>query len=121
MNTILWIAQMGLAAVFFYAGIKNLLAVQKHDLRSVAGPSFQCIGVSAPTACAIGLAEILGAIGLVVPLSTQEPYLLAQMSAGALAVLMLAACVYHARRKEHTSPIVGLFFVAILVIVGRMR
>jgi putative oxidoreductase len=121
MNTILWIAQMGLAAIFFYAGIKNLLAFQKHDLRAAAGPSFQCIGVSAPTAFAIGFTEILGAIGLVIPLGAQEPYLVAQLSAGVLAVLLLAACIYHARRKEHTSPIVGLFFLAIFVIVGRMH
>jgi uncharacterized membrane protein YphA (DoxX/SURF4 family) len=121
MNTILWIAQLGLAAIFLYAGIKNLLAFQKHELSSAGGPSFQWIGVSAPTACAIGFAEILGAVGLLVPLGAQEPFLIAQVSAGALAVLLLAACIYHARRKEHTSPIVALFFVAIFVIVGRMH
>jgi hypothetical protein len=57
----------------------------------------------------------------VVPLGSQDPYILAQLSAGALALLLLAACVYHARRKEHTSPIVGLIFLAIFVIVGRMH
>ncbi len=121
MNAILWVAQLGLAAIFFYAGIKNLLTFQKHDLHPVAGPSFQWIGVSAPTACAIGFAEILGAVGLVVPLSSQDPYFGTQLSAGGLAILLLAACIYHARRKEHTSPLVGLFFLAIFVIVGRMH
>ena len=121
MNTILWIAQLGLAAIFFYAGIKNLLAFQKHDLRAAAGPSFQWIGVSAPTACAIGFAEILGAVGLVVPLGSQDPYILAQLSAGGLELLLIAACIYHARRNEHTSPLVGLFFLAVFVIVGRMH
>jgi hypothetical protein len=67
------------------------------------------------------LAEIVGAIGLLVPLGTQEPYFVAQVSAGALALLMLAACVHHARRKEQTAPIVALFFLAIFVIVGRMH
>jgi len=38
-----------------------------------------------------------------------------------MALLLLAACVYHARRREHTSPIVGLFFLAVFVIVGRMQ
>ncbi len=112
---------MGLAVIFFYAGVKNLLAFQRQQLWPSTGPNFQWIGVSAPTACAIGFTEILGAIGLVVPLGAQEPYLVAQVSAGVLALLLLAACTYHARRKEHTSPLVALFFVAIFVIVGRMR
>jgi uncharacterized membrane protein len=121
MNTVLWIAQLCLAGIFLYAGVKNLLAFQKQNLRPAAGPSFQCIGISTPAACAIGFAEILGAIGLLVPLGSQEPYLVAQLSAGALALLMLAACAYHARRKEETAPIVALFFLAIFVIVGRMN
>jgi uncharacterized membrane protein YphA (DoxX/SURF4 family) len=121
MNTFLWISQMCLAAIFLYAGVMNLLAFQKQHLRPAAGPSFQCIGVSAPTACAIGLAEILGAVGLLVPLGAQQPYFVAQVSAGALALLLLAACVHHARRREQTAPIVALFFLAIFVIVGRMR
>jgi len=121
MNTFLWIAQMCLAAIFLYAGIMNLLAFQRHELRPASGPSFQCIGVSAAAACAIGLAEILGAIGLLVPLASQEPYIVAQVSAGALALLLLAACVYHARRKEQTAPILAVFFLALFVIVGRMR
>jgi uncharacterized membrane protein YphA (DoxX/SURF4 family) len=121
MNTILWIAQACLAGIFLYAGVMNLLAIQKSQLRPAEGPSFQCIGVSAPTAGIIGFAEIVGAIGLLVPLGTQEPYILAQMSAGALGLLMLAACVHHARRNEQTAPIVALFFLALFVIVGRMR
>jgi hypothetical protein len=121
MNTFLWIAQMCLAGIFLYAGVKNLLALQKQQLKPAEGPSFQCIGVSATTACVIGFAEILGAVGLLVPLGSQEPYLVAQVSAGALAVLMLAACVHHARRKEQTAPILALFFLALFVIVGRMK
>jgi uncharacterized membrane protein YphA (DoxX/SURF4 family) len=121
MNTFLWIAQMCLAGIFLYAGIMNLLAFQRQHLRPAEGPSFQCIGLSGPTACAIGFAEILGAIGLVIPLGAQDPYLVTQLSAGALAILLLAACVYHARRKEQTAPIVAVFFLAVFVIVGRMR
>ena len=71
--------------------------------------------------CAIGIAEIVGAVGLIVPFGSLEPYRVAQVSAGALAVLLLAACVYHARRQEQTAPIVALFFLAIFVIVGRMH
>lgn len=121
MNTVLWIAQMGLASVFVYAGIVNLLAFQNHEPKPASGPSFQCIGVSAGTACAIGLGEILGGIGLIVPFGTLNQYFVVQVSAGALALLLLAACIYHGRRKEHTSPIVALFFLAIFVIVGRMH
>ena len=121
MNTFLWIAQMCLAGIFLYAGVMNLLAIQKQHLRPVSGPSFQCIGVKPIAACAIGFAEILGAVGLLVPLADQGPFFVAQISAGALALLLLAACVYHARRNEHTAPIIALFFLAIFVIVGRMH
>jgi len=121
MNTFLWIAQMCLAGIFLYAGVMNLLAFQRHELRPTSGPSFQCIGVPALVACAIGFGEILGAAGLLVPLGTQEPYLVAQVSAGALGLLLLAACLYHALRKEQTAPIVALFFLALFVVVGRMH
>jgi uncharacterized membrane protein YphA (DoxX/SURF4 family) len=121
MNTFLWMAQMCLAGIFLYAGVMNLIAFQKHELRPASGPSFQCIGVPALAACAIGFAEILGAVGLLVPLGSQEPYIVAQVSAGALALLLVAACVYHARRNEQTAPIVAVFFLALFVIVGRMR
>ena len=56
MNTFLWIAQMCLAGIFLYAGVMNLLAIQKQHLRPVSGPSFQCIGVKPIAACAIGFA-----------------------------------------------------------------
>ena len=67
-----------------------------------------------------GLLEILGAVGLLVPLADEGPFFVAQISAGALALLLLAACVHHARRREQTAPILALFFLALFVIVGRM-
>ncbi len=120
MNTVLWVAQTGLAVIFIYAGITNLIAFQRHGLTTDTGFSSLCFGDSPATTGALGFAEILGALGLLVPFGTLTPYFVVQLSAGALALLMLAAIVYHARRREHTSPILALFFLALFVIVGRM-
>jgi hypothetical protein len=47
------------------------------------------------------------------------PYIVPRLAAAALAVLMIVASVYHARRHETAVPNVVLFLMAVLVIVGR--
>jgi hypothetical protein len=48
----------------------------------------------------IGLAEILGAIGLVVPAAVHIAPILVPLAAVGLALVMAGAAVVHARRKE---------------------
>ena len=124
MNGLLWIAQIILAAIFFCTGAGKLFAYQRLmgalQVRSKGRPA----GISRGLATFIGLAEMAGALAVVMPpaLTPAElasGYLLVRLAAMGLALIMVLAAVYHLRRKEETAPAVTLFLLALLVIVER--
>jgi hypothetical protein len=67
----------------------------------------------------VGIAELLGAVGVVVPVDLWPPYVLLRLAAAGLALLMVIAGIYHIRRQESAAPSVALFLLALFVIVGR--
>lgn len=79
MNTLLWIAQIILAGVFLSMGISKILAYEKFvkamEDRSQAGR----LGMSRSLAAFIGLLEITGAIGLLVPVDLWPPHVLLRL------------------------------------------
>jgi hypothetical protein len=77
------------------------------------------IGLSRGQAAAIALLEIAGAAGVLLPFDPWPPYILLRLAAGGLALLMVAAGIYHLRRQESASPTVAIFLLALFVIVGR--
>jgi uncharacterized membrane protein len=119
MNTLLWIAQILLAAIFLFTGATKLIAyerlIRKVESRSNGLPA----GVSRGLAAFIGLAEIAGALGLLVPISHLFQNLLILAAASGLALIMVLAGIYHLRRHEEAAPAVALFLLALFVIVGR--
>jgi uncharacterized membrane protein YphA (DoxX/SURF4 family) len=119
MNTLLWIAQILLAGVFLFTGASKLLAYDQLaravEKRSKGGK----IGLSRQQAAIVGLVEIVGAVGLIVPVDPWPPYILLRLAAAGLAMLMVIAGIYHLRRQESATPSVVLFLLAIFVIVGR--
>jgi len=73
----------------------------------------------------VGAAEIVGAVGLILPLLTGIAPLLTPIAATALALLMLGAVVVHLRRKETPVPplVLGILsavsaVIGFLVILG---
>jgi uncharacterized membrane protein YphA (DoxX/SURF4 family) len=119
MNTLLWIVQIVLAGVFLFTGFSKIFAygqvVKMMETKSKAGR----IGVSRGQAVLVGLLEIAGAVGLLAPMDPWPPYILLRLAAGGLALLMVAAGIFHIRRKESAAPSVALFLLALFVIVGR--
>jgi uncharacterized membrane protein YphA (DoxX/SURF4 family) len=119
MNTVLWIAQILLAAVFLFTGASKLLAyeelVRAVERRSKGGK----IGMSRPLAGIVGLLEIAGAVGVILPVDPWPPQVLLRLAAAGLALLMVVAGIYHLSRQESATPSVVLFLLAIFVIVGR--
>ncbi len=66
---------------------------------------------SPPAIKLIGLAEVAGALGLVLPWALNVAPVLTPFAGYSLAVLMTGAAIVHARRREY----VGLPFVLLLV------
>ncbi|HXR38906.1 MAG TPA: DoxX family protein [Terracidiphilus sp.] len=119
MNTLLWIAQIILAGVFLFTGFSKVFAyervVKAVEARSKAGR----IGMSRGQAVLVGLVEIAGAAGVLVPVDVWPPYVFLRLACAGLGLLMVAAGIYHIRRQESAAPSVALFLLALFVIVGR--
>ncbi len=124
MNGLAWIAQIILTACFLVTGAGKLLAYRRLmsvvESRSNRGPA----GVSRGLAAFIGVAEIAGAIGVVMPASLTPPdlaagHLLVRLAAAGLALVMVLAGIYHLRRKEEAAPAVTLFLLALFVVYER--
>ncbi|MEK4105004.1 DoxX family protein [Paenibacillus sp. FSL R10-2791] len=70
----------------------------------------------------IGIAELLGALGLVLPWALNIAPLLTLIAAIALAAVALLGTLFHIRRKEYRELSVNIFFVvlALIVAIGRL-
>jgi hypothetical protein len=119
MNGLLWIAQILLAGVFLVTGATKLFAYENLMKRLEARSKSGLVGMSRGQAALIGLLEIAGALGVVVPIHFAIPHLLVLLAAGGLALLMVGAGIYHLRRQEPAAHVVAIFLLALFVIVGR--
>jgi uncharacterized membrane protein len=94
-NVVLWVAQVILALAFFGAGFDQAFVYEDAGRRMawVAALPKRFAGV-------LGILEMLGAIGLIVPAWTGTMPWLTATAALALAVLMGLAAAYHVSRRE---------------------
>jgi uncharacterized membrane protein YphA (DoxX/SURF4 family) len=118
-DTLLWMVQILLACLFLSAGSSKILAYDKLAQVIEAKSKGGRIGMSREVAALVGLLEIVGAVGLVVPIDLWPPHVVPRLAAGGLALLMVFAGIYHLRRVESAIPSVVLFLMALFVIVGR--
>jgi hypothetical protein len=117
LNVALWVVQGWLAAVFLIAGAVKL-AQRKAALEQRPGMAY--VADRTPTEMKLlGLAEVLGAIGLVVPWLLRTAPGLTPVAAACLAVLMLGAVAVHRRRHESMAFPGGLLALSLFVAVGR--
>ncbi|AWG67052.1 DoxX family protein [Mycobacteroides abscessus] len=118
MNVALWISASVLAALFFGAGALKLVRSRQQLATSGMGFAEQFSPVSVKL---IGIAEILGAVGLILPALTHLKPGLVPAAAIGLASLMIGAAVVHFGRKEPANIVVNavLFLLAVFVAWGR--
>ncbi|TNJ43308.1 DoxX family protein [Phaeobacter sp. B1627] len=116
----LWIAQAALAAMFLMAGFMKLTS---------APAEMVAMGLAwvenAPVILIrfIGLAEVAGAVGLILPAATRIMPELTKLAAAGLAVIMVLAAAFHIYRGElEVVPMNAvLFALAAFVIWGRTK
>lgn len=98
MNVVLWILQGILALLFLFSGSTKLLQPKSklaEDPRMGWTNDF-----SQQTIKLIGAAEVLGALGLILPGITGIAEILTPLAASGLTVIMIGATVTHIRRGE---------------------
>ena len=119
MNVLLWIAQILLAGTFLFAGISKILAYEELVKAVEAKSKGSLTGMSRLQAAIVGILELIGAAGVLMPVDLWPPYILLRLAAAGLALLMVISGIYHIRRQETAAPSVVLFLLAVFVIVGR--
>jgi uncharacterized membrane protein len=116
-NVFLWSVQAILAAMFAMSGLVKTIQPKE----KLAGKYPWMQDVSPATVRFIGVMELLGAIGLIVPAAAGIAPVLTPIAGTGLAVLAVLAAAVHIRRKEPSGVAVTaiLFVLAALVAWGR--
>ena len=104
-NLVLWVLQVVLALGFLAAGISHAFDFERARSRPRMG-WMDAVGRDGMRL--IGLLEIAGGIGLIVPAATGIAPWLTAVSAAGLAILMLGALGFHVARREHPGGVINL-------------
>ena len=118
MNLLLWILQVLLALYFMFVGVMHFIVPP-----GLPAPMSWMYGLSAPIHVISGTAEILGALGLVLPAATRiRPHLTVYAALGLVAVMVLAA-LFHVQRGEFQNIVMNLVVAGLagFVAYGRSR
>jgi len=119
MNNLLWGVQILLAGVFLFTAAGKLFDYEQL-VRVIEGRlRGKPIGISRIQAILVGLGEVAGAIGLLIPARIDPSHRIVVYSATWLCLLMIGAGIYHLRRRDSVTPPVVLFLLTLLVIAGR--
>lgn len=120
MNTVLWIIQGILAAMFFMAGIQKSTQPVEKLVKSGLNWAER---VPLTELRFIGISELLGAIGLILPWALNLFPILTPIAATALVLVMLMAAFHHLRFNEGKAIIFNsvLLLLAAFVAYGRFN
>lgn len=118
MNIALWIVQGLLAVAFLMAGGMKMAQPKEKLAQNMAWVE----DFSQNAVRTIGLLEVLGAIGLILPLALKIWPVLTGVAAIGLVLTMIGAAITHARRGEMPMlvPNIVLGALAAFVAVGRL-
>ena len=117
MNLTIWIIQGLLATAFLMAGIMKLI-MPKNNLKEKIGGWVDEYKESQIKL--IGLVEVVGAFGLVLPMFLHVIPILTPIAAFGLVLTMVGAAQTHFKRKERIMSNIVLLVLGILVIIGRL-
>lgn len=114
MNVVLWLLQVLLALAFLAHGLLLLSppAAIVDQLNASLSRWFQLF---------LGIAEVLAAIGLILPGLTRILPSLVAWAAGGIMIVMVAATIYHVARDEMLSAVITLVLLAMATFVAYMR
>ena len=121
-NTIAWILQGLLALVFLFHGILYVFG-PKPLVRPMRMQGKWPPGIPTWFRIFIGIAELLAAVGLVLPGLLHLFTFLTPLAAAGLLIVVFSASIYHVRRKEGAvvPPLGALLVLIALVAIVRWQ
>jgi DoxX-like family len=119
MNLALWIVQGMLCAVFLVVGGMKVFAYETLKRHTAGKTPNQGPTLSKGLTTFIGISELAGAAGIIVPMATGIARFLTPLAALGLAVIMLLASIYHLGRKESALTTIVLLLLTSFVVYGR--
>ncbi|HKN67911.1 MAG TPA: DoxX family protein [Gemmatimonadaceae bacterium] len=118
MNIILWALQLLLALVYAYSGttkasqpVPRLLALGQTGVEHMPVGLVRFVGV----------AELLGSAGLILPWASQRAPALTPLAALGLAIIMLLAIGVHLERREYRTVVANVLLCGCCLIVAGAR
>lgn len=115
MNLTIWAIQGLLALVFAASGtLKASWSVERLVNSGQTGVE----GLPVPLVRFIGLSELLGAAGLLLPRATGVATVLTPLAAVGLGIIMVLAAIVHARRRELRNVVVNVVILSLCLVVG---
>ena len=115
MNLALWIAAALLALAFLATG---LLKITRSKEKLAAAGMGWTEDFSPSVIKAIGVAEVLGAIGLILPAVLDVAPVLVPVAAVGLVLVMVGAATTHLRRKETPMVVLNVVLLALALFVA---
>lgn len=123
MNIVLWILQVFLAVVFAVHGwVYATWSASKLEAQHARlHPGSEPMGLPPAFNTFIGICELLGAVGLILPGLTGILTWLTPLAAAGLAIVMIGAAVTHLSKHENSTAVLTVVLIAICVIVAYGR
>ena len=119
LHVALWVAQALLAAVFLLVGYTHAL----EPIAVAIARASWVASLPVPLLRFIGVAELAGALGILLPAATRVRPSLTPLAAAGLTVMMALAIPFHTMRGETREIAINLVLGALAAFVawGRMR
>ena len=116
MNIALWALQILLALLFLAAGGSKAFKTTNFKASMDWTKNYSDGQIKL-----IGWLEILGAIGLILPMAINVAPILTPLAAIGLALTMIFAAILHAKRKENKNMVstIIILIIAVIIAVGR--
>lgn len=115
-NVLLWVLQVVMGVYFVLVGISHFIVPE-----GLPAQMEWMYELSDTLHIIVGIAEIAGGLGLILPSLTRIRPELTVYAAGGLVLVMIGAVIYHAGRGESQSIVTNILIAAIVAFIGYGR
>jgi uncharacterized membrane protein YphA (DoxX/SURF4 family) len=115
MNALLWTLQIVLALVFAAAGTVKLIRPRDRLPETLGGWVHD---FPAPLLKLLGLAELLGAVGLILAPLVRIAPILTPVAASGMLLTMIGAIVIHARQREYPNVAINVLLAIMAGVIA---